>query len=183
MKSEKAVITALDVRIATAAGICCLTAALLNHFGMKFIFGDMKLEVIQKMTACISCLLCCQDTVKISFKAGVNRLIITAIGGGLAIAAIFLDDLAGAEWLMVILAVVGVLLTLFLCKCAKVPYINARIGGVTFILVSCTLSGPARIWYGVFRLVSTFYGVFVVLIVTWIFEKILFPGEDIYFKS
>lgn len=172
MEPEKAGVTGLDLRIAAAAGICCLTAVILNHFGLKFVFGQMQLEVIQKMTACISCLLCCQDTVKVSFKAGRNRLIITAIGGLTAIAVILIDNAVGKDWLMVLMVTGGVLLTLFLCKCARVPYINARIGGVTFILVSCTLSGPARIWYGVFRFVSTLYGVLVVLLVTWVFERI-----------
>ena len=73
--------------------------------------------------------------------------------------------------MMVLLIAAGILLTLFLCKKAKVPYINARIGGVTFILVTCTLAGSARIWYGVFRFVSTLYSVLVVLLVTWIWER------------
>ena len=112
------------------------------------------------MTACISCLLCYQDSTHASVKAGINRVIITAIGGAVGILAVLVD---GA---------LGVLLTLFLCKCAHVPYINARIGGVTFILVSSTLSGDARIWYAVWRLVSTVYGALVVVLVTWVFLAI-----------
>lgn len=171
MLTEKAEVTALDVRIAIAAGICCLTATVLNLLNLKFTVGEMRLEIIQKMTACISCLLCCQDVTKASLKAGVNRLIITAVGGVVAIAVILIDNAASNEWLMVAMVAAGVLLTLFLCKAARVPYINARIGGVTFILVSCTLSGRARIWYAIFRLISTFYAVLVVLFVTWLWEK------------
>ena len=131
----------------------------------------MRLEVIQKMTACISCLLCCQDNVPVSKKAGINRLIITAIGGLVGIAVICIDNVLGNPWIMVLMIALGILVTLFLCKAAKVPYINARIGGVTFILVTCTLSGTARIWYGIFRFVSTFYSVLIVLLVTWAFQK------------
>lgn len=172
MKTKKEMITMLDVRIAVAAGICFLTSTVLNHLGIKFAFGEMNLEVIQKMTACISCLLCCQDTAKVSLKAGINRLIITAVGGGVGAAVILIDNAVKIDWLMAVLVTGGVLITLFFCKCTGVPYVNARIGGVTFILVSCTLSGPSRIWYGVFRLVSTFYGVLVVLLITWLFEKL-----------
>lgn len=172
MQPEKLAVTGLDIRIAIAAGICCLTATILNHFGLKFPVGEMRLEIIQKMTACISCLLCCQDNTKISRKAGINRLIITAIGGIVGIAVVLIDNAAGNDWLMVVMVLLGVLLTLFLCKAAKVPYVNARIGGVTFILVSCTLAGSARIWYAVFRLISTFYGVLITLIVTWAYEKL-----------
>lgn len=169
-KIEKAGISRIDVRIAVAVAICSLTSTILNYMGLKFTYGEMHLEVIQKMTACIACLLCCQDNTKISYKAGVNRLIITAIGGVVGIVVIILDNLIGNQWIMVGMITLGILLTLFLCKAAKVPYINARIGGVTFILVTCTLTGSARVWYGVFRFVSTFYGVLVVLLVTWVLE-------------
>ncbi|HIR27340.1 MAG TPA: FUSC family protein [Candidatus Choladousia intestinigallinarum] len=172
METEtKASVTLLDVRIAVAILICCLTSTILDHLGLRFQAGEMRLEVIQKMTACISCLLCCQDNVPISKKAGINRLIITAIGGLVGIAVICIDNVLGNPWIMVLMIALGILVTLFLCKAAKVPYINARIGGVTFILVTCTLSGTARIWYGIFRFVSTFYSVLIVLLVTWVFQK------------
>ena len=101
MQQEKAAVTCLDVRIAAAVMICALTAVLLNYFELKFSYGEMKLEVIQKMTACISCLLCCQDNTKISKKAGINRLIITAIGGLVGIVVIVIDNAVGNQWFMV----------------------------------------------------------------------------------
>ena len=170
--NAKVSIDRLDVRIAVAVAICYLTGTILDVLNLKFTYGTMHLEIIQKMTACITCLLCCQDTQPISRKAGVNRLIITAIGGIVAIAVIALDDLIRNAWVMVALVFVGILLTLFFCKAAKVPYINARIGGVTFILVSTTLSGSARMVYGVFRFISTFYGVLIVLLVGWVFDRL-----------
>lgn len=172
MQQSKLSIDRLDVRIAMAVAICYLSATILDVLNIKFTYGTMHLEIIQKMTACISCLLCCQDTQPISKKAGINRLIITAIGGIVAIAVIALDGLLQNRWLLVILVFIGILLTLFLCKAAKVPYINARIGGVTFILVSTTLTGSSRMIYGIFRFVSTFYGVLIVLLVGWIFSKL-----------
>ena len=172
METEtKASVTLLDVRIAIAVLICCLTSTILDYFGLRFQVGEMRLEVIQKMSACISCLLCCQDNVPVSRKAGINRLIITAIGGLSGIVVICMDNVLGDPWIMTGMIALGILATLLLCKAARVPYINARIGGVTFILVTCTLSGTARIWYGIFRFVSTFYSVLIVLLVTWIFQK------------
>ena len=172
MEKEKVAISSVDMRIAVAVLVCMLTSTILNSLGMKFTYGEMKLEIIQKMTAAIACILCCQDNLIVSKKSGISRLIITVIGGLVAIAAVVLDNLLQNQWLMVGLVSCGVLLTLLFCKCAGVPYITARIGAVTFILVSCTLAGPARIWYAVFRFVSTLYGVFIVLIVTWCFEKL-----------
>ena len=110
IKTEKAAITCLDMRIAVSVLICCLTATLLNHFGVKFPLGEMRLEIIQKMTACISCLLCCQDTTTVSKKAGINRLIITAVGGIVAICVVALDNVFANEWLMVLMVTAGVLL-------------------------------------------------------------------------
>lgn len=171
-KLEKVGVSGLDVRIGVSILICCLSSTALSYLGLKFTYGEMRLEILQKMTACITCLLCCQDYTKASRVAGKNRLIITAIGGIMGILVIFLDNLILNDWVMTAMVAAGIIVTLFLCKAAKVPYINARIGGVTFILVTSTLSGPARIWYGVFRFVSTIYGVLIVLLVTWLFSRL-----------
>ena len=171
-QNEEKKLSALDLRIAVAVLLCCLTATILNGLNIKFFYDGKSLEIIQKMTSCIACLLCCQDNTKISFKSGVNRLIITAIGGIVGIVVVLIDTMTNSQALLVLMVGGGVLATLLLCKLAKVPYINARIGGVTFVLVACTLSGHARVWYAVFRLVSTFYGVLIVLLVTWVFEKL-----------
>ena len=151
-QTEEAKITILDIRMAVAVLVCFLVSTICSK----------------------ACMLCCQDNTKISWRAGVNRIIITFIGGLVGICVIFLDNLIGNDWVMAILVMLGILVTLFLCKAAKVPYINARIGGVTFILVTCTFQSTARIYYGCFRLLSTIIGVLIVMLVTWCFS--LFTG-------
>lgn len=173
MNEEKVKITGLDVRIAVAVAICYLTSTVLKQFGIMVSWGDTKLEIIQGMTSCFACLLCCQDNTRISRKSGINRLIITAIGGIVGICVVLADEKIGNPWVMAVLVPLGVLLTMILCKAAKVPYINARIGGLTFILVSCTLAGTARVLYAGFRLISTLYGVLITLLVTWVFTGLL----------
>jgi hypothetical protein len=64
---------------------------------------------------------------------------------------------------------IGLIITLAGCKLAGVPPFNARIGGITFILVVLTKSGTDRIWYAVFRLCSTFYGIIAVMVVSTVF--------------
>ncbi|MDO4284399.1 MAG: FUSC family protein [Eubacteriales bacterium] len=177
MEVQKASLTGLDLRMAVSVLLCVLSATILNHLGLKFPVGEMRLEIIQKMTAAICCMLCCQESVFVSRRAGSNRLIITAVGGLVGIAVILLDEMIGNEWVLCAMIGLGIAATLYFCKLCKVPYINARIGGVTFILVTCTLSGNARIYYAVFRFVSTFYGVLVVMLVTWIFQKCGWMGE------
>jgi hypothetical protein len=67
----------------------------------------------------------------------------------------------------------GVMLTLFFCKLAKVPIFNARIGGVTFILVVLTKVESERISYAIFRLLSTLYGVVAVILITAVFSLVI----------
>lgn len=169
---EEKKITLIDIRITVSVLICLLTAEALNHFGLRIAYENKQLEIIQHLTAAISCLLVCQQTVDISKKAAANRLIITLIGGGLGVLITVIDTRVNNPWLLAVLTAVGVLLSLILCKCAKVPYINARIGGVTCVIVAGTLPGTARILYAVMRFVSTFYGALVSVLVTIIFSKI-----------
>lgn len=171
MTKEK-IVSILDVRIMLSVAICALSATLLSHFGLTFSYKGMNLEILQKMTSCIACLLCVQDSPAASWKAGVNRLIITAIGGACGMVVALIDTAAGSVWLMALMVALGVFVTLILCKKAKVPYINARIGGVTFVLVACTLSAHARLWYALFRFVSTFYGVLIVMLVSALTKKL-----------
>lgn len=153
----------LDIEIAVAIVLCLIST--------------LFLPFLQSMTACISVLLCVQDTAKLSLKAGLIRLLITVIGGAVAVLVVWLDVQIGNRWIFILMAGAGILLTLWGCKMAKVPYINARIGGVTFILVILTKQGMDRIPYAVFRLVSTAYGVLMVLLVTWLFQ-LAWPAKE-----
>lgn len=168
---EEKKITLIDIRIAVSVLICLVTAEALNHFGLKISFGGIQLEIIQHLTAAISCLLVCQQTVDISKKAAENRLVITVIGGLMGIAITVMDTWINNSWILAVLTAAGVLFSLFLCKCAGVPYVNARIGGVTCVVVAGTFSGTARILYAILRFVSTLYGALVSVIVTMFFTK------------
>ena len=163
----------LDLRMGISVLVCCLVATALDALGLKWPVGEMRLEVIQKMTACISCLLCSQVSIDESRTAGINRLIITAVGGLVGVGVVMLDMALGSNpWLLCLMVAAGVVATLELCKLTGVPAINARIGAVTFILVSCTLSGTARVWYALFRFVSTLFGAGVVMLVTWGWQRV-----------
>jgi uncharacterized membrane protein YgaE (UPF0421/DUF939 family) len=157
----------LDLRIAVCVLVCCLVSTVLTALDLKFPVGEMRLDVIQKMTACISCLLCCQDGVEDSRKAGGMRVLVTAVGGVCGMAVVAADLALGSNpWLLAPLMAAGLVPTLCLCRLAGAPAFNARIGAISYLLVAGTLSGSARLWYALFRLVSTVFGALVVWAVT-----------------
>jgi uncharacterized membrane protein YgaE (UPF0421/DUF939 family) len=150
-KTKSVLLNKIDIEIALASGICLVAANFIPNF--------------QAMTACIATLLCVQEGVKPSLKAGIMRLIVTAIGGIVGIVIVLLDVYAAGQRLFVVLIMLGVTAVLWGCRLAGIPAFNARIGGVTFILVVLTKTGSERIPYALFRLFSTLYGVAAVLLV------------------
>lgn len=163
---------AVDLRMAICVLICFLVATVLSALDLRFPVGEMRLDVIQKMTACISCLLCCQDTADASRKAGGTRVLVTAVGGVCGIAVVALDLAFGSHpWVLGLLVAAGLVPTLSLCRLAGAPAFNARIGAISYLLVACTLTGAARLWYAVFRLLSTVFGTAVVWVVTAVTTK------------
>lgn len=155
-------LTEIDVRIAIAVGICVLSA-----FYSPIGHGQ---PVLQSMTACISVLLCAQDTAELSKKAGMTRMLVTLVGGVLGVVVVVIDDIIQIKSILIVLIIVGIAVTLAVCRAMHLPYINAKIGGVTFILVTLTKTGSDRIIYAGFRLLSTFYGACVILAVTLIWQ-------------
>lgn len=165
----------LDMRIAACVLVCLLTSNALTMLDLRFAVGEMRLDIIQKATACISCLLCCQDTAGASRKAGALRVLVTAVGAVCGMAVVALDQLMGSNiWLLAVLMAVGLVATLCLCRLAGAPTFNARIGAISFLLVASTLTGTARLWYAVFRVVSTVFGA----LVTWIMTSLVTGGTQ-----
>lgn len=162
-------LSALDLRIGLCVLICFFVPTLLSQLGVTFAVGESHLEIIQRLTACFACLLCCQEGLDESRHAGMIRLLITAIGGLVGVAIVALDLALGSNpWVLTLLVPLGVVATLVACKAAGVPYVNARIGALTFVIVTSMLGGTARLWYAVFRLLSTLFGAAVVVLVTWL---------------
>ena len=153
-------------------GICLLTATILDVLGWKLSYGGMQLDIVQKATASIACLLCVQDELGMSRAAGWMRIKVTCMAAIAGIATVWVDDLIGNAYVSIVLIMFGVVLTMFLCKCIRAPYMNCRIGAISYILIAVTLTHEARMAYAVLRVGSTVYGILVVMFVTWIASKI-----------
>ena len=164
-----ALFTSLDLRIALCVLICFLVPTVLSQLGVTFAVGEAHLEIIQRLTACFACLLCCQEGLDESRHASVTRLIITAVGGLVGMLVVGIDMALGSNpWVLTLLVSLGTIATLVACKAVGVPYVNARIGALTFLLVASMLAGTARLWYALFRFLSTLFGAVVVVLVTWL---------------
>lgn len=164
----------LDIRIAACVLVCLLVSNTLTALDIRFAVGEMRLDIIQKATACISCLLCCQDTADASRKAGAMRVLVTAVGATCGMVVVALDQLTGSNiWILAMFMAVGLVTTLCLCRLTGAPAFNARIGAISFLLVASTLTGTARLWYAVFRLVSTIFGA----LVTWALTSLMADGR------
>lgn len=172
MKLETALtkVGSIDLKIIVSVGLCILTSTVLNALGWKIHYDNMELDIIQKATAAIACLLVTQDNLETSRGAGWMRIKVTTMAAATALIVVTVDTLIGNHWASIGLTMVGVFITMLLCKLIKAPYMNCRIGAISYVLIAVTLSGQARIVYAIIRVLSTFYGVSVVLFVTWLFK-------------
>ena len=170
MEPAKLEVNILDIKIIIAVGLCILTSTLLNYFDIKFSYGEARLDIIQKATAAIACLLCMQDNVGASKGAGWMRMKVTVMAAITSLVVVSFDSYINNQWVSILLLMAGVLLTMFLCKLIKAPYMNCRIGAISYVLIAVTLSQQARIVYAIFRVISTFYGVLVVMLVAFLFD-------------
>lgn len=155
----------IEWEMAAAIGICVILARCIPQ--------------MQLATACISVLLCMQDTCGNSWKSGITRMMITAIGGIIAVGIVLIQEfILDAFWMSVILTFIGCILTFAGCRAANVPMFSNRIGAVTFILVVFTKPGIERIIFAFQRLASTFAGILIVMAVAWVSQNL--KGRSIF---
>ncbi|MBE5917316.1 MAG: hypothetical protein E7273_10805 [Pseudobutyrivibrio ruminis] len=158
------------LKISISIFICILTATVLNILNLKISYHDMQLDIIQKATAAISCLLVTQDNLGSSIKAGKTRIRVTMIAAIVALVVISVDSWLGNQWFSIVSLIVGVILTMLLCKLLKVPFMSCRIGAISFVLIAVTLPGQSRLIYALFRVISTIFGVVVVSLVSTVYD-------------
>lgn len=144
--------------VALAISLCLLMARLLPGF--------------QTLTVCIAVLFCLQEGPRATWKSGIVRLGITAIGGLIGFGVVLLDNRFHQPWLLFGLSVLGVVSTLIGCKLLNAPPFSARIGGVTFLMVLYMRSGGERVYVPALRLISTLYGILAVMLVSTLFSWI-----------
>ena len=169
MEPKNAKLEELDLRMISAVGICLLLLYVLQKVGLSNFYNAL--------VAAIATLFCTQYTKHESIQAGKTRFTVISIGGLLGLIVAALDNIINKQLAFFALILIGILMTLFICKLTKALYIHCKIGCVGFLVVSLALSGTMRIDYGISLIVSTIIGVIISLLVTMIWS--FFRGERI----
>lgn len=157
-QKEKLGITNADVRIGIGIAVCLIIV----HF----------CDTIQALAACTAVIMCTQDTAKFTLKAGLTRLLGVVIGGVCASIVVLLNCVLTNDYIFILLCGLGVVLNLFCCKLAKMPNIVARVSCITFALVTLVTAGTFRFQYALLRLLGTLAGAVVVLVISWVWDKV-----------
>lgn len=116
------------------------------------------------LLACITAIICMQDSVEKSVAAARHRLAGTALGALLGMLLLYLNGLINVFDLTLFLAVLGIMLFIVLCN---------MLGSSDAIVVGCVVllsivllpTDQSPLLYSVTRLLDTFIGIFVAVLI------------------
>lgn len=158
MKTEKKIgLSNTDVRIGAGVVLCLLIV----HF-----FPD-----VQGLAGCTAVIMCTQDGAEFTWKAGLTRLLGVVIGGVCGTLVVLFHEAMPNAFAFIVMCGLGVLLNLLCCQWMKMPNITARVSCITFALVTLVLQGTVRIQYALLRLLGTFVGAAIALLLSWLWDK------------
>lgn len=147
------------IKIMLAVLICLLTARFSNGW-------------IQYMSACFSTVLCMMETKESSLETGIKRITITVIGGILGVCIVLLDQLFQNQIIFHIMAILGLIPVLTICRMAKVGEMKCKSGCVCYLAVLVIKTGTDRLSFAGLRLLGTVYGVMIAVLVSLLVDSI-----------
>lgn len=153
----------IEIAIGAAVALTLLVCHLAGMLGWQ----------IQALAACTGAVMCVQDGKKASWGAGLNRIKGVLCGGAVGIAVVLIDNAVNMDLVFYLLAGIGVVANLLLCKAVKLPFVQARVSCMSLMLVTLVLQNTARINYAFGRLIGTLVGAVVALLVSMAFAAIV----------
>lgn len=162
---QKKGINNVDVRI----GVGVVLALLIAHL----IPGDL----VQKLAACTAVIMCTQENASFGWRSALTRVEGVVIGGVIAVLVVLLDGLGGNDYVFMLLCGLGTVASLCGCRAVGLPAIAARVGCITFALVTLVMPGQGRIGYALLRLLGTAVGAAVALLVSWVYDRWIAKGK------
>ena len=153
-KPGKPIPTSQDLRIGISIALCLLLCQLI--------------PAVQTLAACTSAIMCSQSGGSESCKSGLTRLLGVVCGGVMGVIVALLHSLIPSGVVFALMAGLGVVGNLLLCKVVKMPYITARVSAMSFVLV--ILLGGAT--YAINRFIGTLCGGLVAVAVATVWEQL-----------
>ncbi len=139
--------------------LCVLICLLITYFISK--------EVT--LYSAIAAIVCMQSTIENTLKIGVNRLVGTAIGGGVAMLLIPVMENKDMYSLFFIFAPLGIILVIYVCNVIKMPG-SSVICAIVYITVLTAPIIPSAnsqnpYYLAVFRIIDTAIGIVVAMLI------------------
>lgn len=114
--------------------------------------------------ACIAAVICVKDTWQNSFTIGKNRLIGTCIGGIIGILFIFISQTVHFLNTQSIITALGIIVVIHICNLVNKPG-STVIACIVLIAIMVNLKGTGPYIYALNRILDTFIGVIIALLV------------------
>lgn len=126
-----------------------------------------KFEAISKFDAfmaCVATIICLQDSMEKTWKAGRNRVYGTFIGAILGMAFLYADGFFHNDYLVTAFISVGIILLIVICNMLRVND-SIIIGCVVFLVIVLGQTVEAPYISGVRRLLDTLAGIIIAIAV------------------
>lgn len=114
--------------------------------------------------ACVSAIICLQDSVEKTVTSGLNRMIGTCVGAAMGVALLYVDRALPALGVSLFTAALGCMLLIACLNAVKRPDAIV-IGCVVLLAILLEQTGQPPLEYGVNRLLDTFVGIFIAVVV------------------
>lgn len=152
----------MDLLIGVTILLCLVFCHLANQAGIP----------IEALAVTTGAIMCVQDSARAALSTSLTRLIGVFVGGLFGIAVALIDSAVGIPWVFYLLVSLGVVATLLVCKFFRMIYVQARVSGLTLLLVVMVFDGVDRLDYALNRFIGSIVGAVLAIAVTMIFGAV-----------
>ena len=157
----------MDILIGVTILICLLICHFANEVGIR----------IEALAVTTGAIMCVQDSTRAAFTTSLTRMIGVVIGGFFGIGIALIDSELGNPFVFYVLCSLGVIATLLVCKFFKMIYVQARVSGLTMLLVVMVFDGADRLDYALNRFIGSLVGALLALLISAVFTAV-FKKEE-----
>lgn len=146
----------MDILIGVTILFCLVACHICNEHGIP----------IDALAVTTGAIMCVQDSAQAAWKSSMTRMIGVVIGGMFGIGIALIDSAVNIPMVFYLLTSLGVVATLLVCKFFKMIYVQARVAGLTMLLVVMVFEGADRLTYAMNRFIGGLAGALFALAVT-----------------